>query len=328
LPLVREKAAGAPAVTSVPPSLIILLGPTASGKSALAVRLAAVLDGEVLNADAMQVYRGLDIGTGKLPLQERGGVPHHLLDLADPRETYSAGAFRARTLEVLAEVQGRGKRPLLVGGTGFYIRALLKDLAPIPAAPAPLRKVLNRLLDRDGSTALHRWLAVLDPPAALRIAAGDRQRVERALEVALSSGRSFSSFHSGEMAVADRLPALKIGLTLPRPLQRQRVEARVRAMVVQGWPEEVRRLLAEGVSPEAHAFKSIGYREMAATLRGVITIDEAVARTVTRTLQFAKRQMTWFRGEGGIRWVDAADAGVAFDEAFGYIRNHDEGEMI
>jgi tRNA dimethylallyltransferase len=282
----------------------------------------------VLNADAMQVYRGLDIGTGKLPPEERGGVPHHLLDLADPGETCSAGAFRARTLEVLREVVERGKRPLLVGGTGFYIRALLKDLAPIPAAPHRLREVLNRLLDRRGPAALHGWLAVLDPPAARRTAPGDRQRIERALEVALSSGRPFSSFHGGEMESADRLPALKIGLTLPRALLRERVEARVRGMVERGWPGEVGRLLAAGISPGAHSFKSIGYREMAEAVRGVLSLDDAIGRTVTRTMQFAKRQGTWFRGEKGIHWIDGTDAGIAFAEAFGYIKHHDEGEMI
>jgi len=281
----------------------------------------------VLNADAMQVYRGLDIGTGKPSPEERGGVPHHLLDLADPGESFSAGAFRVRTLDLLREVRGRGRRPLLVGGTGFYIRALLKDLAPVPAAPAPLRAVLNRLLEQDGPPALHRWLAILDPAASLRVAPGDRQRIERTLEVALATGRPLSSFHGGEMTSADRLPAVKIGLTLPRPLLRERVEARVRGMVERGWPEEVRRLLDAGISPESHAFKSLGYREMAEVVRGVLTLEDAVARTVARTLQFAKRQMTWFRGEEGIRWIDAADGGVAFGEAFKYIRNYDEGEM-
>ena len=211
--------------------------------------------------------------------------------------------------------------------SGFYIRALLKDLAPIPAAPAALRDTLNRLLDRKGPSALHRWLEVLDPVSAARIAKGDRQRVERALEVVLSAGRPFSSFHRGEMSDFDHLPAFKIGLILPRPLLREQVEARVRGMVEQGWLEEVRRLLSAGVSPESHAFKSIGYREMAGVAGGVLSMEDAIARTVTRTLQFAKRQMTWFRSEAGIRWIDAADPGFAFTEAFGYIRKCDEGEI-
>ncbi len=319
-PAVAPPAAG-------PPLPIVILGPTASGKSALGVRLARVLDGEILNADAMQVYRGLDIGTGKLPPAERDTIPHHLLDLADPREPFSAGAFRARTLGVIREVLERGRRPMLVGGTGFYIRALLKNLAPIPAPLEGMRRALNRLLDRRGPSPLHRWLEVLDPAAAARIASGDRQRVERALEVILSSGRPLSSFHGGEMDGADRLPVLKIGLSLPTVLLRQRVEARVREMVERGWPEEVRRLLASGVPRDAHAFKSIGYREMTAALDGVITLENAIALTVTRTLQFAKRQRTWFRGEEGIRWVDASSPGVAFKEAFGYIKQYDEGAM-
>ena len=327
----HEGSSGTAAVAptaSDPPLLLVILGPTATGKSALAVRLAQSFGGEVVNADAMQVYRGLDIGTGKLPAAERGGIPHHLLDLADPCEPFSAGAFRARTLEVLDAVRGRGSRPLLVGGTGFYIRALLKDLAPVPAASIRMRQALNRLLDRRGAAVLHRWLKVLDPAAAGRIAPGDRQRLERALEVVFSSGRPLSSFFGGEMTAPDRFPALKLGLALPRELLRERVEARVRVMVARGWPEEVRRLLDSGVPVEAHSFKSIGYREMAGVVRGVLSVEDAIARTVTLTVRFAKRQTTWFRREEGIRWVDAADPEVAFAEAFGYIRKYDEGATI
>jgi tRNA dimethylallyltransferase len=293
----------------------------------LAVALARRLGGEVLNADAMQVYRGLDIGTGKLPPAERGGVPHHLLDLVGPRETYSAGAFRTLTLRTIEEVRARGRRPLLVGGTGFYIRVLLRGLAPIPHPPPELRAALNDILDRRGAEAMHRWLVLLDPAAASRIAAGDRQRVERSLEVILASGRRFSDFHGGERGPGDRYPALKIGLSLSRSLLRERVEARVREMVARGWLEEVRGLLSAGVPREAHALKSIGYREMAQAADGVLSVEEAVARTVTRTLQFAKRQMTWFRGEPGIRWVEASDPAFALKEAFGYITQQDEGEM-
>jgi len=307
---------------------VMLMGPTAAGKSALAVRLAHALDGEILNADAMQVYHGLDIGTGKLPPGERRGIPHHLLDLLNAHGVFSAGEFRRLTLACLDDVRLRGRRSILVGGTGFYLKALAKTLAPMPDVPPTTRVALNGLLDRHGSTAMHRMLKVLDPDAAERIAPGDRQRIERALEVILVSGRPFSAFHGGELSGGDRQPFLKIGLFLPRPLLRERIHERVIQMVKGGWVEEVRRLLELGVDPECHAFKSIGYRELAEVVRGRIPVEEAVERTVVRTHQFAKRQMTWFRREEGIFWVDASVADIAFQQTLGYITLRDKENNI
>ena len=306
---------------------VMILGPTAAGKSEIGLLLARALDGEILNADAMQVYRGLDIGTGKVPISLRQGIPHHLMDILDPREVFSAGEFRRRTLACMDEVLSRGKRPILVGGTGFYLRALARTLAPMPDVPLRMRTTLNHVLDRRGPEPLHRMLALLDPAAAERIARGDRQRIERALEVVLSCGRRFSDFQGGEMDGEDRMLFLKIGLNLPRPLLKQRIEARVLRMVEDGWLDEVRGLLEAGIPPGSHAFKSIGYREMARVAGGSLPLSEAVGRIVTRTRQFSKRQMTWFRKEKGIFWADASVAEFAYRDCLGYIKINDEGDQ-
>jgi tRNA dimethylallyltransferase len=299
---------------------VMILGPTASGKSEIGLRLARALDGEILNADAMQVYRGLDIGTGKVPHSQRPDIPHHLMDILDPREVFSAGEFRRRTLACLEEVLSRDRRPILVGGTGFYLRALVRTLAPMPAVPTRVRTALNTLLERRGPEALHRMLAFLDPASAARIARRDRQRIERALEVVFSSGRRFSDFQGGEMEGEDRLPFLKIGLDLPRPLLKMRIGERVRRMVEDGWLDEVRGLLDAGIPPDSHAFKSIGYREMTLVAGGTLRLGEAIERIIARTRQFSKRQMTWFRREQGIFWVDASVAEFAYQECLGYIK--------
>jgi len=306
---------------------IMILGPTASGKSELALSLAESLGGEIINADAMQVYRGLDIGTGKISATDRRRIPHHLLDILDPGEVFSAGEFRRRTLACADEIRSRGKRPLLVGGTGLYLRALAKSLAPIAPVHASVRRSLNALLRRRGTRDMHHMLEVLDPPAALKIAPSDRQRIERALEVILASGRRFSSHQEGEMSGEDRVPFLKIGLNLPRPILWKRIEERVGRMVAQGWLEEVRRLLDQGVSAETHAMKSIGYQEMAQVVRGLIPLEAATERTIIRTRQFAKRQMTWFRHEQGIFWVDGLVAEIAGRASLNYIRDKDKEKI-
>jgi len=306
---------------------VMILGPTASGKSELALGMAQSLGGEIINADAMQVYRGLDIGTGKIPAKDRLRIPHHLLDVLEPGAVFSAGEFRRRTLACIDEIRSRGKRPILVGGTGFYLRALAKSLAPIAPVPGSVRESLNTLMRRRGTRVMHRMLEVLDPPAALKIAPSDRQRIERALEVMLASGRRFSSQQEGEMTGGDRLLFLKIGLNLPRPVLWKRIEERVGRMVAEGWLEEVGSLLAQGVSPEAHAMKSIGYREMAQVVEGLATLETATELIITRTRQFAKRQMTWFRREEGIFWVDGLVAEIAGRASLNYIRDKDKEKI-
>ncbi|MEJ5165891.1 MAG: tRNA (adenosine(37)-N6)-dimethylallyltransferase MiaA, partial [Thermoanaerobaculia bacterium] len=195
---------------NVPP--IIILGPTASGKSQLAIKLAKAIEGEIVNADAMQIYKGLDVGTGKLKPERWEGVRHHLLSFVEPDQSYSAGMYRKDCLKILKEIQGRGRVPVIVGGTGFYIRTLLKGLAEIPPIPQDLRKNINRLISLYGKEYFYRFLAFLDPVYSKKISINDKQRIERALEVILYSGKPFSKFFRDEMSREDAFTNIKIGL--------------------------------------------------------------------------------------------------------------------
>jgi tRNA dimethylallyltransferase len=312
---------------------LVLLGATATGKSAVALALARWGGGEIVNADALQAYRGLDIGTGKPTPAERASVPHHLFDVLDPRERFSAGEFARRARQSIAEIESRGAWPIVVGGSGFYLRALLDGLSPLPEVPAALRQRLRERAENEGAGALHAELARLDPTSAARLAAADRQRVERALGVTLASGTPFSLW-LGAPPGEPRLAARKVGLTLPRHLLYHRIGARVRAMVDGGWLDEVTRLMREGVSPQCPAFQAIGYRELARAVRGECGVEQAVEETVLSTRRFAKRQETWFRRERDVQWVAAEEVERAtaqiqrlVDESdAGIGRTHDDDE--
>lgn len=281
---------------------VVILGPTAVGKSELGLALAERWDGEIVSADALQAYRGLDIGTAKPTAEERRRVPHHLLDFLDPAERYSAGQFAALARQAIGEIEARGAVPLVVGGSGLYLRALLEGLAPIPPIPAAVRRRVEARLADEGLEPLRRELERVDPTAAAQIPAGDSQRTMRALEVAESTGRPLSSWwrEAGEPPVA----ADVVGLTLPRALLYDRVAGRVRRMLEQGWDVEVERLLQCGVSPSCPAFQAIGYRELARHVCGEQTLEEAVEATIRRTRHYAKRQMTWFRRMAGVVWIE------------------------
>ncbi len=268
--------------------------------------LAEHLGGEIVNADALQVYRGFDLGTAKPSPAERERVRHHLIDILAPSERYSAGRFSELAQTAIDEIQGRGKLPILVGGSGLYLRALLEGIAPMPAVDEAVRDGLRRRLEREGLAALHTQLAELDPPTAARLGAGDRQRVLRALEIALASGRPLSSWIAERPFGERRLPAARFGLTLSRPLLYDRIAVRVGRMVDQGLVEEVRRLLETGVDPAAPAFQAIGYRQFARHVLGDWSRERAIEETVRATRRFAKRQATWFGGERDIVWLDAA----------------------
>lgn len=285
---------------------LLVLGATATGKSAVALALARSAGGEIVNADALQAYRGLDIGTAKPTAVERAQVPHHLFDVLDPRERFSAGEFARRARATIAGIAARGGWPIVVGGSGFYVRALVEGLSPLPPADERLRETLRRRAARQGAGVLYRELAVLDPAAASRLAPGDSQRIVRALEVTLSTGRPFSRWLAAPPA-EPRLVATKVGLTLPRLVLYDRIGARVRAMVDAGWLDEVTRLLREGVPPESPAFQAIGYRELVRCVRGECGLAQAVEDIVLATRRFAKRQETWFRRERGVHWVAAGD---------------------
>jgi tRNA dimethylallyltransferase len=289
--------------------LILVIGPTAVGKSDLALDLAESAGGAILSADAMQVYRGFDRGTGKPGPSQRARVPHFLIDIADPRRDFSAGDFVRAAEAALEECRRRSLRPIVVGGTGLYVRALLRGLFDGPPRDPALRERLHAGALRRGLGHLHRLLARLDPVSAERLGPADEQRLVRALEVRLTTGRPLSQFHAedgGDLWLdKDRYPAVKIGLSRQRGDLVERIRRRVDGFFDAGLVEEVRRLLAAGVPGEANAFKGIGYRESLAAVRGEIAEEEARRRTFTATCQYAKRQMTWFRREARVRWIRA-----------------------
>ena len=285
--------------------IVAIVGATATGKSALAMRLALELGGEIINADALQVYRGFDIGTAKPTAGERARVPHHLIDILEPHEQYSAGEFVRRARRAIAEIDGRGSVPLVVGGSGLYVRSLLEGISPLPPSDPAVRARLTERLAAEGLESLRAELAELDPVTEQRLAPGDTQRVMRALEVALATGRALSSWIAERPAGEDPLPAVRIGLTLARPILYDRIELRVAKMVEAGWVEEVDSLLRQGLETSLPAFAAIGYRQVARHIQGEWSLDEAIDQTVIATRRFAKRQATWFRREADVRWFPA-----------------------
>jgi tRNA dimethylallyltransferase len=293
--------------------LVVIVGPTAAGKTALGVELAARLGGEVVSADAFAVYRGLDIGTAKPDATARSRVPHHLVDIADPRQRYSAGEFVRDADAAIADITARGRRPIVVGGTLFYVRALLHGLFPEPDKDPSLRHALEREWRADPD-AVRRRLASIDPEAAGRIAPADRQRILRALEVGIGAGKPMSELWREARRGRPRYRFSMLGLKPPRPQLHARIAARVREMFAAGFVGEVRRLLAVGVSAEAHAMKAIGYRECCRVVAGRWTEDEAQSATLIATRQFAKRQLTWLRGELAVSWLSSG-GGDALAEA-------------
>ncbi len=285
--------------------IIAIVGPTASGKSSLGLALAEALGGEIVNADALQVYRGFDIGTAKPTRDERLRVPHHLVDILDPSERYSAGEFARRARAAIAEIAGRGRTAILVGGSGLYLRALWSGIAPLPPVNTVVRGELLERLEKDGLASLYSQLAVLDPATANRLGAGDTQRILRALEVALATGDTLTTWIARQPFGTEPVSMRKIGLTLPRGLLYDAIAARVAAMVDAGWLNEVRALLAGGVDRGSPAFQAIGYRDWLGFLDGEAGLEATQQKVVTLTRRFAKRQETWFRRETGVEWWDA-----------------------
>ena len=282
--------------------LLVIAGPTASGKSALAVSAARRLGGEIVNCDSMQLIRGMDVGTAKPTPAERAAAPHHLYDLIDPDQRYSAGRYMHEARAVCREIASRGKVPIVVGGTGLYLRALLEGLFEGPGRDPELRRRLRRIAQRRGDPALHRMLARHDPKAASRIAAGDRIRVIRALEVHFASGTTITSLQPRRVAL-EGFRVFKAALELPRPLLYERINRRVRAMFAHGLPEEVLSLLERGFAPDCKGFEALGYRHALALVQGLIGLEEAIELTARDTRRYAKRQMTWFRKERDVHWI-------------------------
>lgn len=276
--------------------LVVVAGPTASGKSTLALELALRFHGEIVNCDSVQLYRGLNIGTAKTPLAERRGVPHHLLDIFDPSELATAVDYCARARPILHEISGRGALPIVTGGTGFYLRALLDGLAEGPSRSNPLRERLVAMEARRAGR-LHRLLQRLDREAARRIHARDLNKVIRALEICILSRRPASELFRDGKTPLEGFRTLKIVLEPERKALHERIAERTRRIFVSGLIDEVQGLLASGVALNAKPFESIGYRECLEVVRGHMSLEQAIEATTIATRQYAKRQITWFRRE-------------------------------
>lgn len=285
------------------PRIVIITGPTGVGKSLLALELAERLGGEIVVADSVQVYRFMDIGTAKPTHAERARIPHHLVDIVDPDQDFSAGQFRAAAQKAIAAIREKNKQVVVCGGTGLYIKSLLRGLISGPSGDKDLRAELYALETRHGRGYLHTRLSAVDPQAALRIHPNDTFRIVRALEVYHATGASASSHHLVHAFQDCRYEFLQLGLCLDRPLLYERIEKRCDRMVEEGLADEVRALLARGYGPELKSMQSLGYRHLCAFLRGEATWEEALRAMKRDTRRYAKRQLTWFRADPTIVWV-------------------------
>lgn len=285
---------------------IAIVGPTAVGKTGLAIRLAQELDGEIINADVLQAYRHLEIGTAKPSVQERRAVRHHLVDILEPDEPYSAGDFSRRARGAITEIQGRGKLPLVVGGSGFYQRALFEGLSPVPPRDEVIRGQLEQRIAEQGVGSLYAELQEVDPASAARLEPRDRQRICRALEIYKISGETMTAWLD-KPSLDKPVAVTRLGLTLPRAILYDLIAARVGQMIERGWIDEVKTLLERGIDPAAPAFQAIGYRQLVSHVRGESSLKKAIDDTIRATRRYAKRQVTWFRHEPNIRWLHADD---------------------
>jgi tRNA dimethylallyltransferase len=281
--------------------VVVVLGPTASGKSALGIDLALRLGGEILVCDSTQVFRHFDIGTAKVA--EQRGIPHHLTDLAEPAELFTAGEYRRRARAALEDVTRCGRLPILTAGTGLYLRALLDGLADAPERSEELRDRLRQSAARRSAGHLHRILVRLDPEAAGRIAPRDTQKVIRAVEIRLLSRKTVGDVHRSGREALRGYKVIKIGLLPDRQALYARIEQRTRAMIAAGWLEEVRALSA-AFPPDVKPFQFIGYSALREHLAGKLSLEEAIRRIQQATRQFAKRQITWFRRESDVHWLN------------------------
>jgi tRNA dimethylallyltransferase len=282
------------------PPLIVVAGPTGAGKSTLALRICEEFSGEIVNCDSLQLYRGFHIGTAKTPLSERRGIPHHLLDVLDPSDGYSAGEYARIARNIMQEVSSRGRLPVVVGGTGFYLRAFLNGLPGLPESDTATRA---RLMDREQSRpgSMRRLLTRLDPAAARRIHPSDTQRLMRAVEIRLLSGQVSPPAFETEPLTTHRV--LKIGLDPDRAALYKLLDARTSQMFYAGLVQEVETLLKSGCSGDEKPFESLGYRQTLAYLHGEITLERAIYLTQLETRHYAKRQWTWFRRDPEFQWL-------------------------
>jgi tRNA dimethylallyltransferase len=294
--------------------LTAIVGPTASGKSALAVWLARQLGGEVVACDSTQLYRGFDVGTAKPPAEERQGVAHHLIDVLDPREASTAGDYRERAVAVLEDLRARKRLPIFTAGTGLYLRALLEGLADVPLRSEELRERLWASVAAHPLGHLHRILKRMDPVSAEKIAPGDEQKLIRAVEVCLLAKKPLSEVHREGRNPLRGWRAIKIGLSPERDALYQRIHTRTDTMLAAGWIEEVRGLVASGLPADAKPFDFIGYHELRAVLSGEMKLEEAKAAIQQATRRYAKRQLTWFRRDAQIHWLSGFGQDAAIQQ--------------
>lgn len=303
---------------SEPRNLVIVLGPTAVGKSATAIALARHFDGEIINCDSMQVYRGFDIGTDKVPHERRGGIPHHLLDIAEATTQFTAADFLRHAVETIHAILRRKKIPFVVGGTGLYIKALLDGLFPEGEKNPEIRKTLEKQAEEKGLESLWEKLIKVDPAYASKIGPRDRVRIIRALEVSMTTGKPISDHFAETRPPLEDFHIIKIGLQLERENLYRRIEERVDRMFERGIIQEVACLLEKGVPEEAPPFRALGYKHVLRHLRGELSRAEAISLTKKDTRHYAKRQMTWFRKIEGIRWFSPHD----LQPITAYVRDH------
>jgi tRNA dimethylallyltransferase len=307
--------------------LVVIVGPTASGKSALGIWLAEQLAGAVVVCDSTQVYRHFDIGTAKAAGEEQRGIRHHLMDLVEPDEIFTAGEYRRRALVVLEDLRRRGKLPILIAGTGLYLRALLEGLADAPVRSEELRERLHQRAARRGSAHLHRVLTRLDPAAAARTAPRDAQKLIRAIEICLLAGKPASEIHRAGRSGLEGFEVRKLGLLPPRAQLYARIDQRVEEMLQKGWLEEVREIVARGVPASAKPFQFIGYAQLRKHLEGALALEQATREIQRATRQYAKRQITWFRKEPGVQWLQGfGDSPDVHSEAVAYLEAEESAE--
>jgi tRNA dimethylallyltransferase len=284
--------------------LVAIVGPTASGKSALGVWLAERLSGEVVACDSTQLYKGFDIGTAKPSPAERRGIPHHLIDVLAASDDATAGGYRQMAIGVLDDLRRRGRVPIFTVGTGLYLRAVLEGLADVPQRSEELRERLRESIESHPPGHLHRILQRLDAEASRKISPRDEQKLIRAIEVCLLAKRPLSEVHRSGRVPLDGWRVLKVGLMPPREALYEQIHARTDAMLANGWLNEVRALLNGGLPENAKPFDFFGYRELRAVLRGSMKMEDARSAVQQSTRRYAKRQMTWFRKESGVHWFE------------------------
>lgn len=287
------------------PRLIAIVGPTATGKSALGIALAERFGGEVVSCDSTAVYRGFDIGTDKVPVAERRGIPHHMIDLVEPTEEYSAARYAREAAQVVRDITARGRLPVLVGGTGFYYRALTRGLFEGPGRDEALRRRLEHVASRRGPECLHRWLAAVDPPSAARIQVRDVKRLVRALEVWIVTGRPLTEHFAETASPLPEYEVTAFALRIPPEQTALRVARRVDAQFEQGLLDEMRGLLARGVPETALPFTGLVYKQALEHLHGIRGERETRELIVRENRRYSRRQLIWFKKEPGLRWIDA-----------------------